>query len=216
MSSQSLLKTLSLLVLIFPIFISSAPSPEPQAPAAAPSNLSPPLPPPDQYNISVAEYRRVAAIGRNYDVEVPAQGENNTLSFTVSGVKPGNTPINWFGMKWFFDPAKNLTLSPEWLSFSDDEQPLMSVRVFEVAKPTPETVNVWVEVQYGDLAPATWFVATNNATAWACDVGGAVCTLKDWIIIESDPLLSEAETERQDAALAEIEAELRESEGNRG
>ena len=67
-----------------------------------------------------------------------------------------------------------------------------------------------------DLAPATWFVATNNATAWACDVGGAVCTLKHWVIIESEPLLSEAETERQDAALAEIEAELRESEGNRG
>ena len=167
MSSPSLLKTLSLLLLIFPISISSTPSPEPQAPApepqapapepqapapaAAPSNPPPPPPPPppDQYNISVAEYRRVAAIGRNYDVEVPAKGENNTLSFTVSGVKPGNTPINWFGMKWFFDPAKNLTLSPEWLSFSDDEQPLMSVRVFEIAKPTPETVNVWVEVQYG-------------------------------------------------------------------
>lgn len=38
-----------------------------------------------------------------------------------------------------------------------------------------------------ELYPALWRVATWDQNAWLCEEGGASCTLRHEVIIESDP-----------------------------
>ncbi|KAI4227195.1 MAG: hypothetical protein L6R36_002572 [Xanthoria steineri] len=177
MSPHHFLKTLPLFLLISPILLSSAQDAGSEAPAAVIQGFIP-----DSYNISAAQIRTIDAVARNSSgVSVP--GTNTTLNFTVSGVKPGNIPIGT-SLTWFHDTAQ---VGGSWQSGYDDVAPELFVGVMELPKPTPESIRFYLRVKFGDLYPALWRVATWDQNAWLCEEGGAACTLRQPVIIESDP-----------------------------
>ncbi|KAI4107236.1 MAG: hypothetical protein LQ339_002634 [Xanthoria mediterranea] len=132
------LRTLPLLLLICPILISSAQDSGSQAPAAGTRGFIP-----DSYNISAAQTRTIDAVARNRTgVSVP--GTNTTLNFTISGVKPGNLPID-SSLTWFHDTAQ---VGGQWLSGYESEAPELFVGVMELPKPTPESIRFYLRVQF--------------------------------------------------------------------
>ncbi|CAO1603143.1 hypothetical protein XANCAGTX0491_006735 [Xanthoria calcicola] len=90
MSPLSTIKALPLLFLLtLPLSVLSAPAPVPQAPAPSTDEILP------QYKITFAQLNSARTeIGGTV-------GLNSILDITVSGVEPGNLPVNCHG-EWFF------------------------------------------------------------------------------------------------------------------
>ncbi|KAL8927189.1 MAG: hypothetical protein Q9172_001449 [Xanthocarpia lactea] len=174
---MSILKALPLL-LVFPISILSAPSPAPQAPAA-----------PDtsgyiKYRVSAAELRGVKAVGPDKQ-GISSEGRNNALHFSISGVNPGDQPIDC-SSEWFRPDTETSTYVPG-IKCSD---PGLVVNVQEFGKPTPYTsaIDVFIIYTASDkkiFAQVKWYFETTDTNWWNCDAQGTLCTLKTGFTIDS-------------------------------
>ncbi|KAL8907656.1 MAG: hypothetical protein Q9171_005772 [Xanthocarpia ochracea] len=178
MSSMSVLKALPLL-LVFPISILSAPAPAPQFPAA-----------PDtsgyiKYRVSAAELRGIKAVGPDKQ-GIPSEGRNNALHFSISGVNPGDQPINC-SSEWFQKDAETDGTYVESINCTD---PGLKVNLLEFSKPTPVTTRISLFIVYTasdqmKFDQVKWYFDTTDTNWWACDAEGALCTLKNEVTMES-------------------------------
>ncbi|KAL8858811.1 MAG: hypothetical protein Q9178_004728 [Gyalolechia marmorata] len=136
MSSMSILKALPLL-LVFPISILSAPAPAPQTPAA-----------PDtsgyiKYKVSAAELRGTKAVGPDKQGN-PSEGRNNAFRISISGVNPGDQPIDC-SSEWFHPDAETDSTYVPSIKCSD---PGLNVNLQEFRKPTPVTAAIDLFIIY--------------------------------------------------------------------
>ncbi|KAI4186122.1 MAG: hypothetical protein LQ346_005757 [Caloplaca aetnensis] len=142
MASLSFVTSISLLLLALPTSVLSVPAPGPQLPAPALVQAAT-VPPPDRihYKVTAAELQSVKGVSPEGN---SAEGENNALNITVSGVNPGDRTIGCFG-KWFQDAAETDGTSVEDFQCTD---PAMQMTAFEYSKLTPDSIRLTVSVQY--------------------------------------------------------------------
>ncbi|KAL8850308.1 MAG: hypothetical protein Q9221_004723 [Calogaya cf. arnoldii] len=194
-----------LLLCLLPSLVISAPAPAPQQ-AALPAV-------PDQYNISAAEYRITDAI----DPIKGIAGKNNSLSFIVSGVKPGNLPLNCSGV-WFHESGNDTGVYTN-LNCTDQAM-YADVTEYDNGSEAPSVGGhtLILTLQHTTLLPTIWNFTTTDPP-WVCEAGGATCILKNWFVLDSLPdaalpsqtFLAALEAVQTDEATEEEKDALREA-----
>ncbi|KAI4225353.1 MAG: hypothetical protein L6R36_003978 [Xanthoria steineri] len=132
-----------------------------------------------KYNISAAVMESVDATNNG------VAGKQNTFNITVSGVAPGDQPIECSG-SWFYDTTKDQTNGRNQAGSSDfvcsdPKLKVTSDQFYQVGT----NVEFFVLITYTGFDLAKWYTNTGYDFAWKCEAGGTICWLKDGFVQDS-------------------------------
>ncbi|KAI4246719.1 MAG: hypothetical protein L6R42_009810 [Xanthoria sp. 1 TBL-2021] len=131
-----------------------------------------------------------------------ATGKQNSLNITVSGVQPGDQPINCFG-SWFYDTTqdqaagRNQAGSSDFVC-SDPKLKVTSDQFYQVGT----KVEFFVLITYTGFDLAKWYTNTGYDFAWKCEAGGTICRLKAGFVQDSLHTEADAAASRSTAGNA--------------